>query len=345
MGVMKYPVLALWVALGGALLLSFYGGYALRPFIRAQILNLPQVISENPIRVQGQYALVSPLLACGAVTASSLEKFQPLQEAIEKSVTEAKETHKADVVAVYFRDLNTSSSIGVDQDLPFSPASLLKVPVLMSFLKKAENTPSLLGESLFLSTNPDRNVTEYFRQTGALKAGTYSISELLKAMIVASDNNATYALLNKLDIGDLSSIYTDLSMENPILQNATTSTLSPRQYSYFFRALYGASYLSSANSEKALEFLSESHFSQGLKGGVPSTVTVASKFGERTVFRAPGQPSDQELHDCGIIYYPAHPYFLCVMTKGTNLDTLSRVIKDVSAKTYEEVLKIYPPIN
>ena len=47
-----------------------------------------------------------------------------------------------------------------------------------------------------------------------------------------------------------------------------------------------------------------------------------------------------ELHDCGIIYYPNHPYFLCVMTKGADFPVLAGVIREVSQTAWEEVARL-----
>jgi hypothetical protein len=44
-----------------------------------------------------------------------------------------------------------------------------------------------------------------------------------------------------------------------------------------------------------------------------------------------------QLHDCGIIYYPGNPYLLCVMTRGTDWSALEKTIQTISAMTYKEV--------
>src|SRR6185436_5295057 len=91
---------------------------------------------------------------------------------------------------------------------------------------------------------------------------------------------------------------------------------TPQNYSHLFRALYNGTYLSHDASEKALELLSRTKFSDGIVAGVPKETTVSHKFGERTL--SLNTSSINELHDCGIVYYPGHPYFLCIMTKGTS---------------------------
>ena len=82
------------------------------------------------------------------------------------------------------------------------------------------------------------------------------------------------------------------------------------------------------DSEKALDILSKTTFNDGLVAGVDKGITVSHKFGEYV-----GQQI--ELHDCGIIYYPENPYFLCIMTRGDNLDNLKDVIKNISGQIYD----------
>lgn len=59
-------------------------------------------------------------------------------------------------------------------------------------------------------------------------------------------------------------------------------TLSVKDYASFFRILYNSSYLTKEHSEEILEFLAKAEYVNGLVAGVPSNITVAHKFGERT---------------------------------------------------------------
>lgn len=109
--------------------------------------------------------------------------------------------------------------------------------------------------------------------------------------------------------------------------------MSPKSYAFFYRVLYGSTYLTRAMSEKALELLTTPDFTDGLVAGVPAHTTVAQKFGEHSFEGVPDTESKQ-LHDCGIVYHPEHPYLLCVMTKGSDFQRLSKVIKEVSETVY-----------
>jgi hypothetical protein len=109
--------------------------------------------------------------------------------------------------------------------------------------------------------------------------------------------------------------------------------LSVQTYESFFRILYNASYLSRNASNWALDILSKSEFETGLIAGVPQTIKVSHKFGEKSDAR----DGTVQLHDCGIVYYPNKPYLLCVMTKGPNIQLLDNVIAEISRITFSEV--------
>jgi hypothetical protein len=69
---------------------------------------------------------------------------------------------------------------------------------------------------------------------------------------------------------------------------------------------------------------------------LPKSLAVAHKFGEREL------PNGiKQLHDCGIVYLPKHPYLLCIMTRGTDYDRLSTVISTISKKIYEDLMTRY----
>jgi hypothetical protein len=62
-------------------------------------------------------------------------------------------------------------------------------------------------------------------------------------------------------------------------------------------------------------------------------LVIANKFG----IRSENDDKDQQLHDCGIIYYPNHPYLLCVMTKGNDVNEMEKVIQDISKSVFDEI--------
>ena len=168
----------------------------------------------------------------------------------------------------------------------------------------------------------------------AIKAGeSYTIEQLIEYMIKYSDNNAKQILLRMADPASLLEVTSDLGIPTP--KAGEDYVISPKMYSLFFRVLYNATYLNRAFSERAVNLLLQADFADGLVAGVPIGTEVAHKFGEAstTIDTVTGF----ELHDCGVVYLPNHPYFLCVMTKGISVSDLEETIRSISQRTYSVV--------
>ena len=44
--------------------------------------------------------------------------------------------------------------------------------------------------------------------------------------------------------------------------------------------------------------------------------------------------SENQFHDCGIVYYKEEAYIICVMTKNLDYDKSNKVISDISRITF-----------
>src|SRR6185369_2827696 len=126
----------------------------------------------------------------------------------------------------------------------------------------------------------------------------------------------------------LQTVYSDLGIHFPEVLGS--SFVSPKNYSILFRVLYGATYLNRNDSEQLRNILTKTTYNDGITTGIPKLVTVAHKFGFRTLEEPDNSGSPEELHDCGIVYYPGHPFFLCVMTLGDNYQNLASAIGHVA---------------
>ncbi len=285
---------------------------------------------------QNDYPLINPLLLCNIYQRESNEDSR-LTSLVQKFVNERIQNGTLKNMSVYIINYGESKWSGVNEDERYDPASMLKVPIMMAYYKTAEKDPGLLNEKTSF-TGDDQNEGEYFKSTSTIKAGKmYTIEELIESMIKNSDNTASTLLENFIDKKDLYNAYTALSL--PVPKTAPNiEYLSAKLYAYFFRVLYNGTYLDKKYSERALEYMTYSDIS-GIRAGVPNGVTVAQKFGERSVYDTAGKLKDRELHDCGIIYKPNNPYLLCVMSRGTNFDDLAKNIKDLSTLVYENIDK------
>ncbi|TSC76007.1 MAG: beta-lactamase [Parcubacteria group bacterium Gr01-1014_31] len=313
-------------------------------FLIGQRLATPEACCAETLPVvvrQSGYRLINPLLECEVGDFASLrQKYIPFEKvAKQRILIEVQQANPGLELAVYVRDLNNGPWFGINERDLFSPASLLKVPVLMSYLKAAESDPAVLTRELMYD-GPKAFFAQQIAAVEPIRPGTvYPVGELLFRMIVNSDNDAKDLLKSALPTSTLETVYRDLGVEVPGLRSAS-DYMSVKDYASFFRILYNASYLDRERSEQALELMAKTRFRDGIIAGVPANRTVAHKFGERITLQA-GRPVAQ-LHDCGIIYHPRAPYLLCVMTRGPEFSRLPPVIAAVSKIVYQEIDQAHP---
>jgi beta-lactamase class A len=249
-----------------------------------------------------------------------------LQNKISSYISSEQNAGVLDTASIYFRELNGGQFFSINPSVQFVPASLLKVPLAMSVYLEAEQSPNLLQQRISYQA-PFAPASEYFTAPTLAASSTYSVEQLIDAMIINSDNNAALLLTHVISTANLDQSYSDLAVLVP-QNNQYTMTVST--YAGFFRVLYNATYLNHTDSEHLLDLLSESAFQKGLVAGVPAGVVVAHKFGERG-YNNPAIPD--QLHDCGIVY-AKKPYVICIMTQGRGYDAMAGIIANISKLVY-----------
>lgn len=314
------------VIAGCLLLLGGILGWFIRTTSQADIDIIKQVRTNS-----SQYKYINPPLFSEKPKDVSVP-FKALENKLTTIADTALANNVATSVSIYFRDLNSGRWTGVNEDTLYEPSSMLKVAVMMGIYKDAQKNPEVLSHELNYA--PTAQLGQYFKPLNPLKAGKHTVSELINTMIIDSDNDAMNLLM--LNYGkDFSDVYDTFQL--PTLPKQVEDFMSAKSYSVLFRGLYNSSYLNTDVSEKALALLASSTFKTGLIPGVPSDVLVAHKFGEQTTRYADNSVQNRQLHDCGIVYHPGHPYFLCVMTRGINFSQLEDVIQSVSKTVYDNV--------
>jgi beta-lactamase class A len=292
--------------------------------------TLPSVSPVFYEKRSGDGQFTNPLIECvngendGLLNPLSISKLE--LTSLVNNITNSK---KVETMSLYIRDLNGGPWIGVNEKEKFIGGSLLKVPILMSYMKLADQDPLLLNKKILYKEQIVSNV-QYFTPSKQIEIGkTYTVEELLQYMTYYSDNNAAELLAENMGTKNFDDVFESLGFGQPD-QNAPYA-VDVVTYSGFFRVLFNASYVEKAYSEKALGMLSHGEFTKGLKALIPQDIVVSHKFGIRTDVNV------NQLHDCGVIYYPKHPYILCVMSKGGTFDDLASAIAKVSKFVYDQV--------
>ncbi len=262
--------------------------------------------------------LVRPLMGCAPRTGRAIETLRaPIEAVIARAVADGRASH----VGVYVHDLTTGQWLGVNPDSLFVPASVGKVPMLMALLRVEEDVDGTLSNPVDYPEWLRENDRQGIRPASGVRPGqTWTLGQLAEAMIVESDNNATFLVQGQLDRRMVEQVYRDLGWEerHVVIDGIEQIATSPRIIGGMFYALYNATYLGEGTSDLALRLLSRVRMKEGLVAGVPADVTVAHKFGE-WYSRTPDGSGVGQFHDCGIVYRPGRPYVACVMTRGGSL--------------------------
>lgn len=281
----------------------------------------------------GKLRLVSPLLDVELPPGYTVRHEPiPFQFKVRRFVEEQIAAGRVRDMSVYYRDLLDGPWFGVNEARKYNPASMMKVPILVAWLKRAERDPAVLRSTyVFSEANyPGRSqftVPQKMLEDG----GRYTVEELLRYMLAYSDNKAMWVLYSRLQPDEIDDVLESMDVTNE--PEGDENAMTVYAYSGFFRILFNASYLNREMSEKALELLAMQDFPRGIVAGVPKGVTVASKFGEFTG----GRPGEVQLHEFGIVYHPRGPYILGVMTIGTDWERQAKVLRDLSALIYLEI--------
>lgn len=270
-----------------------------------------------------KYKLTNPLKK--AVIDSNLEDniailhYAELKPKLEEEI---KKYNSKDNIAIFLQDIYTGAWLGINEQEGFTPASLLKIPILMAVLKKIDRNEIKLTDLIILNTEDlDKNAGQLYQKGAGAKI---SVWDLCKAMILGSDNTAKNALKRQLSDEELNAVFAHVGIPNPyFVQNG--QTVSPRGYTRLFKSLYFSTFLSPVLSEKALDLTTDTEMENLISAGVPPEIQVAHKFGERP----------DGISDCGIIYIPRNPYYLCFMSKDLEISKVKELISTLSKLTYE----------
>lgn len=286
------------------------------------------------VRGTKKFRFTSPLLDVALPEGVTIRNEPiPFRYKIKSYVDHVEHANGISHVSVYFRDLNDGPWFGINAEREFDGASLMKVPVMIAWLKRAEKHPEILKRVYIYDGKYDMSRFQGIKPGRTLSRGVgYTVEDLLHYMLSYSDNNATKILYDNLGTDEISDVLENMDVTND--PSDYSNLISLIGYSGFFRILYNASYLNQEMSEKALEFLAFEDFPQGIAAGIPNGVPIAAKFGE---FVHGNNGKGKGLHEFGIVYHSGGPYILGIMTEGDNFERQGEVIRVLSAMIYSEV--------
>ncbi|HEX2167917.1 MAG TPA: serine hydrolase [Longimicrobiales bacterium] len=294
----------------------------MRPLLSAApaaVLVLAFIIIAASSPAPAAAAAPAALVEAEHVPAPAARDTAELRRALERITSEF-----AGIAGVSVRNLATLESISIRGDEKYPSASLIKVPILVALLDEVEQGRMRLNER---STIIARDLVG---GSGVLKHMASGLNPTLEdlawLMITLSDNTATNLLLDKLDIATVGEKMEALGLPESKVHSKTfrretsiapdSSELygfgvaTPDEMVELFTMLHEGRAVSPAMDSLAMRMLFANQDANMMVRWLPGRTRVAHKTGSVNETR----------NDCGIMYTPAAPIALCVMTRE-NEDT------------------------
>lgn len=170
-----------------------------------------------------------------------------------------------------------------------------------------------------------------------MKCGTsYTLWNLIRLMIVLSDNSATKMVVDTVGLSQINQYLTGHGLDKTKIADPTmlveppsseVNLTSPYDMAKILLMIRNSQGFSPADSKEMLKFMRNQRYRWGIWRGVPFGVTVADKTGNL----------EGVLNDVGIVYTKQGDYVLSIFTSGIKKQREARLlINDLSRATYEE---------
>jgi beta-lactamase class A len=308
-------VLFIWIFNGG----RFYG--------------IQKIHSAN-----GSYKFINPLLAVDLNQPLSFFETDNAKSQINSLINQDQKAGRLQVAGLYFQELETGRWFGINEDNKFLAGKTLKVPIMIAYFKAAEANPAILKKILVYISQPDDSTGN--NQVPLEDGQSYPVEDFIREMIIDDSSSAANSLFDNIDKNALNQVYSDLSIE--FKEDKTSNDfISAKQNALFYRVLYNATYLNRQDSEKALEILSQSDIGLGAAQYLPKDVAVAHRHPPLQ------QTSQQSLQrgDCGIVYFPGHPYIFCAMISAKDQNYMENFLGKLGQIIYQDMAVRYKNNN
>lgn len=321
----------LYLVLIAALIPTLYIYFNTFPSRDPEISAAPVIVDtgvrqQAMYRLNGTYKFTKPLLL--TELPSEDESMSGLKQSLNGMIADMKGRGDVTEASVFIRKLNTGAWTSINPSVKYSPGSMLKIAVLITYLKMQEADPGLFDKQLTLRADLIPAKKQYVDESH-IQPGQYKIRYLIERMIVNSDNYATLLLNKNINNNTFGNLFENIGLARLDI-NEAVYTMSPREYSRILLLLYNSTYLSPSNSEYALDLLTRSEYKDGILAGInDNNLKVSHKFGES------GNGTYFELHESGIVYLDNAPYILVIMSRGSDIKLLPAVLKNTSAVVHQ----------
>lgn len=240
-------------------------------------------------------------------------------------------------VSVYAAALDPQTFATLDGEVAVAPdtrrvaASIIKLPILACALETVAAGELSLDEQITVTQQDIVGGSGNIQARGA--GVSYSVDELLRAMIAQSDNVAANLIIDRLGMDAVNEICVELGLTQTVLARLMMDTdaqaqgrenyTSAHDAATILQRLAAGTIATSELCERARGYLLAQEDARGIVEGVPGDVSVAHKTGSLA----------NAQHDAAIVY-AERPYVLTVLTQDLEREQALALERDISSAIY-----------
>ena len=223
--------------------------------------------------------------------------------------------------------------MAVNDEKKFLIGNLFRIPQLITFFKKEESHPGFLNTRVCYEKpvpigDKGMHCTEHIQP-----GNEYSLQELLRRMIIYSDEQAAALLEPYMDAELFQKVFQDLDLPAPV-KDHRDFLISARDCSVFLKVLYNASYLNTAHAEQCTELLAQRTARLGITSALPNHCRVAHYLGITQ------DGKQMQLSESALIFISGKAYLLTIMAQGNESDQLATLFSSISRNVYQDLTGI-----
>ena len=253
-------------------------------------------------------------------------------------------------VSLAICDLASGYQILVKPDVPFHPASTIKLAVMMEVYHQVSQGEfsldelvsvknifnSIVDQSEYSLSPDDDSETDLYRHIGE----ELSVLDLTRRMIILSSNLATNLLIEKVGAERVTQFMQSLGTNDLVIRRGLedkkayalglNNSATARSLMQIMVRLARRTVVSAGVSDDMIAILQQQHFNEGIPARLPEGVRVAHKTGW----------IEKVYHDAAIVYPPRHtPYVVVILTSGlSEKDEAPALVAALSVAVYRQLI-------
>lgn len=231
-------------------------------------------------------------------------------------------------------DLSSGESISINENVVFTQASAIKIPILMEVYKQAHEKKFALTDIRPLL--PSNTVAGSGILNVMVDPVNLSIRNLCVLMIGLSDNSATNTLIELVGMKNVTNTMQSLGFSNTRLQRKMIdqpaslrneeNISTPAEAVRIMKLLYEGKFIDKSTSDEILSILMNNPIANSkIADGLPANVKIAFKPGGM------GGVSTE----WAIVYLSKRPYALTIMENYKTSATPSNIISALSKRVFD----------